>query len=103
MAEQLRGSVYSRFRRGPGIEDHRYGIGLGMVLIRAAAALHGGTVLLDQADGNRLTMTIAIRESKDSMVRDNRLLVDYAGERDHRLIELSDVLPTEAYRKENIN
>ena len=101
--ESLRGSVHHRFRREPGIEDQRYGIGLGMVLIRAAAALHGGTVLMENQEGNRLTMTIAIRENKDSFVRVPRLAVDYAGDRDHRLIELSDVLPPEAYRKENIN
>lgn len=101
--ESLRGSVHHRFRREPGIEDQRYGIGLGMVLIRAAAALHGGTVLMENLDGNRLTMTIAIRENKDSFVRVPRLAVDYAGDRDHRLVELSDVLPPEAYRKENIN
>ena len=101
--EQLRGSVHHRFRREPGIEDQRQGIGLGMVLIRAAAALHGGTVLMENMDGNRLTMTIAIRESKEQFVRGPQLLVDYAGERDHRLIELSDVLPPELYRKENIN
>ena len=103
IAENIRSTLFSRYQRIPDIEDSRFGIGLGMVLIRAAAALHGGTVLMDQADGNRLTMTIAIRESKDSMVRENRLVVDYVGERDHRLIELSDVLPVEVYLKENIN
>lgn len=100
VAENLRGRVYDRFQRAPGIEDGRYGIGLGMVLIRAAAAIHGGTVLMDQSDGNRITLTMAIRQSKETFVRTNRMLVDYAGEWDHRLIELSDVLPAEAYRKD---
>lgn len=103
VANELRGSVYTRYQRNPGIEDGRYGIGLGMVLIRAAAAIHGGTVLMEQGERNRVTMTIAIRQSPDGTVRSNRLLVDYAGERDHRLIELADVLPSELYRKENIN
>ena len=101
--ENLRGSVHNRFRRDPGIEDGRYGIGLGMVLIRAAAAIHGGTVLLEEGDGARVTMSIAIRQNPESIVRTNQLLVDYAGERDHRLIELSEVLPADLYRKENIN
>ena len=43
---------------------------------------------------------MAIRQSKETFVRTNRMLVDYAGEWDHRLIELSDVLPAEAYRKD---
>jgi signal transduction histidine kinase len=101
--EKLQASVYSRFSRDPAIEDSRHGIGLGMVLVRAAAAVHGGTVLIDGARGTRITMTIAIRQEQENVVRSNRLLVDYAGEWDHRLIELSDVLPPEAYRKENIN
>lgn len=101
--KDLRGSVYTRYQRSPGIEDSRYGIGLGMVLVRAAAAMHGGTVLMEQGDKNRVTMTIAIRQNTEGTVRSDRLLVDYAGERDHRLIELSDVLPPEVYRKENIN
>ena len=50
--------------------------------------------------GNRITMTMAIRQSKDGMVRSPRLRTDYAGERDHRLIELSEVLPPALYRKE---
>ena len=100
VAENLRGRVYDRFQRSPGIEDGRYGIGLGMVLIRAAAAIHGGTVLMEQSDGNRITLTIAIRQSKETFVRTNRMLVDYAGEWDHKLIELSDVLPAEVYRRD---
>lgn len=100
VSENLRGRVYDRFQRAPGIEDGRYGIGLGMVLIRAAAAIHGGTVLMEQSDGNRITLTMAIRQSKETFVRSNRLLVDYAGEWDHKLIELSDVLPAEVYRKD---
>ena len=74
-----------------------------MVLVRCIASIHGGTVLMEQGERNRVTMTIAIRQSPDGTVRSNRLLVDYAGERDHRLIELADVLPSELYRKENIN
>ena len=102
--ENLRGSsLHSRYRRDPAIEDGRYGIGLGMVLIRAAAAIHGGTILVEEGDSIRTTMSIAIRQNPEGIVRTNRLLVDYAGERDHRLIELSEVLPAELYRKDNIN
>ena len=100
--ENLRGpSLHSRYRRNPGIEDGRYGIGLGMVLIRAAAAIHGGTILIEDGDRVRMTMSIAIRQNSEGIVRTNRLLVDYAGEWDHRLIELSEVLPAELYRNGN--
>ena len=70
-----------------------------MVLIRTAAAHHGGAVLIDQPEGvgTRITMTMAIRQSKQATLRSNVLRVDYAGERDHGLIELSECLPTELY------
>ncbi len=105
VSENLKGSVYSRFRRTPALEDGRYGIGLGMVLIRSAAAQHGGTVLLDQPDGHgaRVTMTIAIRENKSTIVRSPVFQVDYAGGRDHKLIELSDSLPSTLYDSKRIN
>lgn len=99
IAENLKGSVHSRYLRQPAIEDGRFGIGLGMVLIRSAASQHGGTVLIDQPDGvgTRITMTLAIRQNTDSMVRTPALRVDYAGERDHGLLELSETLPASLY------
>lgn len=102
---ELSGSVYQRFLRQPGIEDSRFGIGLGMVLIRNAATAHGGTVLTQQMEngGLRLTMTIPIRQSQDSMVRSPIICADYAGERNHWLLEFSDSLPAELYHSENIN
>ena len=98
-AQSVRSSVFSRYLRQPALEDSRYGIGLGMVLIRTAAAHHGGAVLIDQPEGvgTRITMTMSIRQSKQATLRSNVLRVDYAGERDHGLIELSECLPTELY------
>lgn len=102
---EVQGNIHARFRRKPGLEDNRFGIGLGMVLIRSAAAAHGGTVLIDHPEGvgTRLTMSIAIRQNIDSVVRSSALRVDYAGERDHPLLELSEVLPVEFYRTDYIN
>lgn len=102
---EMRGNVHTRFRRQPGLEDSRFGIGLGMVLIRGAAAAHGGTVLIDHPDGcgTRITMSLAIRQNTDNMVRASVMHVDYAGERDHALIELADVLPMSAYESQKIN
>ena len=102
--ENLQGSIFSRYAREPGLEDSRFGVGLGMVLIRSTAALHGGTVLVDHPDGcgTRITVSLAIRQGA-ATVRSPRLQVDYAGERDHGLIELSDVLPAQVYDPESVN
>lgn len=99
--ENLLSSVFSRYQRNPSIEDGRYGIGLGLVIVRAAAAAHGGTVLLEQPEGQgaRFTMTISVRQASSGSLRSPIPLPDYAGGRDHGLLELSDVLPTSAYKE----
>lgn len=102
--EALRSSMFIRYTREPGVEDGRFGVGLGMRLICCAASQHGGTVLVDQPGpvGTRITMTIAIRRLGGTL-RSPRLHIDYAGERDHGLIELSDSLPAALYDPKRIN
>lgn len=89
------GSIYSRYRRYPGIEATPCGLGLGMVLVRGAANCHGGTVLIDQpkGKGTRVTLSITINRKPSADLRSNTLAFDYAGELDHGLLELSDILP----------
>lgn len=98
----LMGSVFSRHLRQPAVEEGRYGIGLGMFLIRSAASAHGGTVLIENGTekGTRLTMTLAIRKDLRGNLGSPKLRVDYAGEMDHGLIELADILPPKAFAKE---
>ena len=97
----IRGDVFTRYQRGCAIEDTRFGIGLGMVLIRAAAAAHGGTVLVksNRDGGTKITMSLAIRQGS-AQVRSHVLSVDYTGGLDSRLIELSECLPENLYEKE---
>lgn len=92
-------TLFSRYLREPAIEDARSGLGLGMVLIKAAAQTHQGTVLIDAPEegGTRITMTIAIRQQTEDILRSPIMRVDRYGERDHALIELSDVLPPELF------
>ena len=99
MDESIRSHVFSRYQRQPGLEDPKFGIGLGMVLIRATAAAHGGTVLVDHPEdcGTRITMTLAIRQETENRVRSPFRMPDCGGGQDQALIELADFLPNEFY------
>ena len=102
IANGMLGSVYNQYLRQPSLEDSSHGIGLGMVIIRAAALAHGGTALIEQLPtGTKLTMTLAIRQ-KSSRFRSPIIGTDYAGGRDHGLLELADILPTSLYDKNDI-
>lgn len=95
----IQNNVFSRYLRIPMLEDSRQGLGLGMVLVRHAAAAHGGAVLIDQphGTGTRVTMTLALRQGKGTTLQSPVLRVDYTGEHNHGLVELSDVLPAFLY------
>lgn len=98
------GNVFSCYRRQPGIEDSRHGIGLGLSLVRSVAAAHGGTVLVDapQEGVTRITMTLAIRMKESENISSPVFrLGDYAGGWDHGLLELSQLLNAELYNQES--
>jgi len=91
-------TMFRRYKREPGLEDPRFGMGLGMTMIHTAATAHGGTVLVEQPDDTlRVTFTMAVKTGGDSAVRSPILIPDIYGGMDQALIELSDVLPTELY------
>lgn len=98
--ESLRSSVFTRYLREPAIEDGRSGIGLGMLMVRSAAAAHSGAVLIDQPEkaGTRITMTLLVEKSPSHMMRSPIMPIDYAGGHDHSLIELSENLPVSAFK-----
>ena len=86
--------------REPAIEDSRFGLGLGLTMIRTAASIHGGTVLLEQHEGTRVAMTIAIRKQAPGPLRSPKLRIgDYAGGRDLGLLEFSETLPVSSYEE----
>ena len=103
--EQM-GSIYSRYLRPSCVEDSRHGIGLGMVIVQAAAAAHSGTVLIEQPQegGTKVTLTLSIRPQTNGNFRSPMgLTIDYTGGRDRGLIELADLLPASSFQSKKIN
>ena len=95
IAREILGNLFQRYLRQPGIEDSRFGLGLGIRMIHAAAVHHGGTLLVTQGDngGTRIVMTMAIRQKEANRLSSPIFPVDYTGGFDHALVELSDCLP----------
>ena len=93
-------NAFHRFLREPGIEDERFGIGLGMSLIRNIAITHGGTVLFDSSKKNtvKVVMTISTNRTEPPILRSKiQLIGGYNGGLDTLLTELADVLPASLY------
>lgn len=99
VSKKERATIFSRYLREPSIEDPRHGIGLGMPIIRCAAARHRGTVLVDcpEGYGTRVTLTFFSVHGSNQGLHSNVVILDYGGELDHTLIELSNYLPPELY------
>lgn len=99
IAQEVMSSLFRRHLRQPGIEDSRFGLGLGIHMIHAAARNHGGTLLITQGEngGTRVVLTLAIRQKDGNSISSPIFRVDYAGGFDHALVELSDCLPTDLF------
>lgn len=89
------GQAHCRYTRLPTLEDPRHGLGLGLNLVRSTALSHGGTLLIANrpagTPGAQATMSLRIRPAGDTL-RSPVMTVDYAGELDHGLLELSPVM-----------
>lgn len=101
IAPQAQGTLFARYLREPGIEDSRFGLGLGMTLAHSAATAHAGTVLVDQPEGKgtRVTMSIAVSKNSGNLLRTPVLRIgDYIGGWDIALAEFSESLPADSYK-----
>jgi len=100
IAEAVLANPFRQYRREPGIEDNRHGLGLGLAIVRTAAVNHGGTVLISSKEGGtKITMTLAIRQDDSNLLRSLLQRPDYTGGFDHGLVELADCLPSDYYQE----
>ncbi len=99
IGQEVMGDLFKRYLRQAGIEDGRFGLGLGMHIVHAAAVHHGGTLLVvpGAEGGTRIVMTLAIRQSDGKRLQSPIFPVDYTGGFDHTLVELADCLPAQLF------
>lgn len=94
---------FNAFAQAPVLNRPKDGVGLGMVIVRSTARLHGGAVLLEKTeDGSRYTLTLPVKHAQSNDVRSPVMQIDQSGGHDLCLVELSDVLPAELYTPENL-
>ena len=96
--QNIRADIFTQYRQQPELGHLNYGLGLGMVIVKAAADTHKGTVLLKHMPDGGLQTTLTLStQSQENMLRTPIMRMDYLGGRDPVLTELSDVLPVSEY------
>ena len=102
---QIQRDLFNRYRRSPAVEDGRFGLGLGLLLVRQTAALHGGCLLISEVPEGGTVAALFLQRNlpASSDLCSPLTAVDYAGCRDHGLVELSRELPAQLYEVRNIN
>ena len=93
------GNLFNRYTRQPGLEDPRHGLGLGLKLTHSVASAHGGTVLVEklQDEKVRITMSLSTRQDNSGNFCSPILIPDIYSGYDQALIELSDILDHRSY------
>ena len=97
-SELLR-SAFSRLSRREVLPDPKWGVGLGLPLAHIIARLHGGMVAIETNNRKAtVSLSVSLRRSEQP-TRLGALVADYTGGMRQTLLELSDTLPNDAYRK----
>ncbi len=100
MTNEEKAQILSKFKTEPTLNFEDRGLGLGMLIIHAAAIAHNGTVLITDAQPRGCKITLTLEIAKDAPVlRQNPVFfkVDPMGGIDSLMIELADFLPPEVF------
>lgn len=97
--ETVRRSLFERYRREPEVEDRRFGIGLGLPMTRQVASMHGGSLLIQpgKQGGTEVVLSMDRKLPPVGKLMSPLARVDYTGEQDHGMVELSGELPLESF------
>lgn len=101
MSADVLSSAFERFAHRDQLGDSRWGVGLGLHLVRTIANLHGGAVVINSAPGVGTTVILSVsrelQPSASNMLNSPIVNCDYAGGYRHSVLELADALPSRVY------
>lgn len=110
MTPDIVATAFNRYVYRDTLGDPRWGVGLGLPIVRHVAQLHGGTVIMSSRPqtGTCVTMSLAltppsVKEKAENTVNSPILNFDYAGGFNHTLVELADAIPASAFDSVNVN
>lgn len=102
-AEKM-GDIFDRFRRTFYPDGSPAGVGLGLPIARKIAEDHGGSLVVFSEEGQGTLVVASLADRRKHHAALNTMFaVDYSGGFDRTLLELSDVLPKDAFRNKMID
>ncbi|MFR8333251.1 MAG: sensor histidine kinase [Oscillospiraceae bacterium] len=102
---EIQQDLFNRYRRTPAVEDSRFGLGLGLLLVRQTALAPWRRTAHQRSPRGRHHRVPVLPAEPAGHRRPPLPLagLDYAGCWDHGLVELSRELPLEVYDPQNLN
>lgn len=100
LSDEAKQILFDRYQYPDLLDPAPQGFGLGLPLCRRIAQGHGGTILISSVphSGTKVTVSFPNQRTENTQVR--TAVFDYAGGFNRTLVELSDALPSEAFRAE---
>lgn len=95
--EDLQDTIFDRYLHVERLDPPPHGLGLGLPICRQVAEEHGGTLMLTSAEGKGTTVIVSLPNKKERTqeLRSEIRVLNNGFSR--TLVELSDVLPKEAF------
>lgn len=93
-------SVFHRYRRPLTLEDPRFGSGFSLPVVQAIVQAHDGTLMLRSRENTGTDLVISLptgAPKKQLLLRSPHVTIDRSGGFAPELVELSDVLPLDAF------